>query len=62
MKRCIFLAEGAFDVRLRPRVVGLGEDGFGWALLYQLTQIQEDHMIGESPRLTMMGRAQAPDF
>jgi 4-hydroxy-3-methylbut-2-en-1-yl diphosphate synthase IspG/GcpE len=28
------LAEGAFDVRLRPRVVGLGEDGFGWAVLY----------------------------
>ena len=43
-------SKGAFNVRFRPRVLGLGEDGFGWALLYQLTQIQEDHMIGELPR------------
>jgi hypothetical protein len=27
------LAEGALDVRLRPRVVRLGEDGFGWVVL-----------------------------
>jgi len=24
------LAKGTFDVRLRPRVVGLGEDRLGW--------------------------------
>ena len=46
------LAKGAFDVRLCPGVVGLSEDSLGWALFYQLAQIKEDQVIGESSRLT----------
>jgi hypothetical protein len=39
------LAKRAFNVRARPRVIGLGEDGFGWAVIDQLTQIEEDDVV-----------------
>jgi hypothetical protein len=46
------LTESAFDVRSGSRVFRLSKEGFSWAMLDHLTQIEEYHVVTESSRLT----------
>jgi hypothetical protein len=46
------LAENTFDVRLSPWTAGVGENGFGWSMFDKLAQVEKNHVVGESSRLS----------